>query len=280
MNKTDEANVPEIPIIAGEQDGHYAQFDSIDPVKDALGTAWNAQDPAKLVEASGMFKEALKKDDFKIEALSVENVLHMALKLAVYKQDMKTVDAIEKIAEEDHNKSLEEENDIVEVLDKLGDDSRQLLESVGESHALALKWGLDDIFIRADKNKGWAQQSAGKGFTLIDVDLNKGCGAKTHYIYAQVAYRQTSNPIVDLYVIEGNDASALPGWTKINVDLNKGAGGAFLYLVYRRSSTENPITALHVLRGKDAPAPPGWIKINVDLNKGAGGEYLYFTYKK
>ena len=105
---------------ATEADDHYAKPD---PVRDALGKAWNAQDPAQLAEAAGMFQEVQKKGEFKIEALSVDDVLNVALKLAVDKRDAKAIDVIGKIATEIQDKAL---SDKVAASKKLAGESRNL----------------------------------------------------------------------------------------------------------------------------------------------------------
>ena len=148
--------------------------------------------------------------------------------------------------------ATDNEKNSIEVLNKLGADSRQLygitvpmaelltgLNGTVETSVIsqdlddklggesrAAKWGLDNIHILYSGYKEMARRSPGDGYTLLDVDLNKGCGAKTAYIYLHHSYRQTNNPIVAVAVIEGKNANAPPGWTKIDVDLNKDAGGA------------------------------------------------------
>ena len=133
------------------------------------------------------------------------------------------------------------------------------------------------ITIRTSHDAGWARQVA-PGYQLLDVDLNKGCGRKSAYVYMSYSTVAGGAPITDLMVIEGKNAPPPPGWGKIDSDLNSDAGGAYLYLCYRTGGGA-PITDLFVSLG-DTAMPPGWQKIPVDLNKGAGGDYIYLWYKK
>ncbi len=134
------------------------------------------------------------------------------------------------------------------------------------------------IEIRSSGNQAWARQVK-PGFQLVDVDLNKGCGSKTNYIYLSFTRNPgVGGPITGLHVVEGNNAPPPPGWGRIDTDLNHQAGGAYLYLCYQRGGGA-PITDIFVSMG-DGNMPPGWQKIPVDLNKGAGGDYLYLWYKK
>lgn len=133
------------------------------------------------------------------------------------------------------------------------------------------------IFLRSSGNQTWARQTS-PGYRLLDVDLNKGCGSKTNYIYMSYTRDKAMGaPITGITVVEGSTPPP-PGYRKDNVDLNQGAGGAYLYVCYTRQPG-TPITDLFVSLGS-SPMPPGWHKIPIDLNKGAGGDYIYLWYKK
>lgn len=133
------------------------------------------------------------------------------------------------------------------------------------------------INLRSSPNQAWARQVS-PGYQLVDVDLNKGCGSKTNYIYMSFTRnRSMGGPITGITVVEGATPPP-PGYVKDNVDLNHKAGGAYLYLCYTRQPG-TPVTDLFVALG-DTPMPPGWHKIPIDLNKGAGGDYIWLWYKK
>ena len=129
-----------------------------------------------------------------------------------------------------------------------------------------------------------------KGFTIIDKDLNAGCGSLTHYIY--MGYKTTTNPadaITGIYIREGNDppnsatfdgvtAYLLGGSTEDNpaenkpVDLNIDAGGATLHVYVSRNTN---LAAITDIKFSNTNSMSGYVTQNVDLNKGASGEYIY-----
>ena len=133
------------------------------------------------------------------------------------------------------------------------------------------------------------------GFTIIDKDLNAGCGGNTHYIY--MGYKTTTNPanaITGIYIREGNDtpnsatfdgvtAYLLGGSTEDNpgenkpVDLNIDAGGATLHVYVSRNTN---LAAITDIKFSNTNSMSGYVTQNIDLNKGASGEYIYLHYKQ
>ena len=133
------------------------------------------------------------------------------------------------------------------------------------------------------------------GFTIIDKDLNAGCGSHTHYIY--MGYKTTTNPadaITGIYIREGNDtpnsatfdgvtAYLLGGSTEDNpgenkpVDLNIDAGGATLHVYVSRNTN---LAAITDIQFSNTNSMSGYVTQNIDLNKGASGEYIYLHYKQ
>ena len=133
------------------------------------------------------------------------------------------------------------------------------------------------------------------GFTIIDKDLNAGCGSNTHYIY--MGYKTTTNPadaITGIYIREGNDtpnsatfdgvtAYLLGGSTEDNpgenkpVDLNIDAGGATLHVYVSRNTN---LAAITDIKFSNTNSMSGYVTQNIDLNKGASGEYIYLHYKQ
>ena len=83
------------------------------------------------------------------------------------------------------------------------------------------------LWVTAD---GTAPVPAGKGFVQIPVDLNRGAGGDTIYLW----YTKDPNCSVlsAITAVYGNSSSiACPaGFAKINVDLNRGAGGDTDYI--------------------------------------------------
>ena len=133
------------------------------------------------------------------------------------------------------------------------------------------------------------------GFTVIDKDLNAGCGSTTHYIY--MGYKTSTNPddaITGIFIRDGEDtpdydyfddskAYLLGGETESNpgedkpVDLNIDAGGATLHVYVCRSSYRAAVTDI---KFSNKNSMTGYVTPNVDLNKDAGGEYIYLHYKQ
>ena len=133
------------------------------------------------------------------------------------------------------------------------------------------------------------------GFTVIDYDLNKGCGSTTHYIY--MGYKTSTNPddaITGIFIRDGKNppnydyfdssvAYLLGGDTESNpaenkpVDLNIDAGGATLHVYVCREQNRGAVTEI---KFSNKNSMTGYVTPNVDLNKNASGEYIYLHYKQ
>ena len=145
------------------------------------------------------------------------------------------------------------------------------------------------------------------GYTVIDYDLNKGCGQSSDYVY--LLYKpanwndgQNHGYITDLAIKTGTDYpdsfydyetemtyylvpyAGDSRFTGTKGNLNSGTNGAYLHLYY--STDENPhairrhqaITQIYFdSSSTDALSSDG---AAVDLNKGAGGAYIYLHYNK
>ena len=139
------------------------------------------------------------------------------------------------------------------------------------------------------------------GHTIIDCDLNKGCGATSDYIY--MGYMTTTDPsqaITGILLREGKNPphsityrdytfNLVGGLYESNTadlgglkDLNGGAGGAYIYMYVTRSPGYGPaLTALTVTESTSAPS--GYVNVTdnngslLDMNKGA---YLYLHARK
>ena len=134
------------------------------------------------------------------------------------------------------------------------------------------------------------------GFTVIDYDLNKGCGSTTHYIY--MGYKTTQNPSeaitgiffrtgenppasatfdgVTAYLLGGNGESN-PG-ENTYVDLNADAGGSYIYTYVTRDASRAAV--LQGLYFNSSNSASGCVTPNVNLNSGTGGSAIYLHYQQ
>ncbi|MGL4595148.1 MAG: hypothetical protein ACRC2T_02690 [Thermoguttaceae bacterium] len=124
----------------------------------------------------------------------------------------------------------------------------------------------------------------GDGYELLDVDLNKGMGGKTDFIYLFYKRSWNGKPITGLYIIDSKNDKPRDGFTKIDVDLNKGAGADYLYLCYTKNPDLKPVKSLLVLHQDKSPVGTdiAFTRIDVNLNKGGGrrGDNIFLWYGK
>ena len=142
----------------------------------------------------------------------------------------------------------------------------------------------------------------GEGWTVIDVDLNKGCGSGSDYIY--LLYKSESNAdnlnlgyITDFYISDSEealDAILYNGLTYHLVpfeggsdfvsskgDLNRGAGGAYIHLYFTKEAfhDQRTVSGIEIKTGEDNAAGALGVNGNTttgyDLNAGARGKYIY-----
>ncbi len=133
----------------------------------------------------------------------------------------------------------------------------------------------------------------GQGYTVIDYDLNKGCGATTHYIY--MGYKTTENPtdaITGIFFRIGSNPPASATFDKVtayllggshepnpgentHVDLNVDAGGDYIYTYVTRDTSLPALTGIFI-NGNFAATDT--ITPNVCLNSGTDGDSIYLHY--
>ena len=134
------------------------------------------------------------------------------------------------------------------------------------------------------------------GFTVIDYDLNKGCGITTHYIY--MGYKTTQNPseaITGIFfrtggnppasaTFDGVTAYLLGGSGESNpgentyVDLNEDAGGSYIYTYVTRDASRAAV--LKELYFNSSNSASGYVTPNVNLNSGTSGGAIYLHYQQ
>ena len=134
------------------------------------------------------------------------------------------------------------------------------------------------------------------GFTIIDKDLNDGCGASSHYIY--MGYKTTTNPAdaitgiffrtgenppnsatfdgVTAYLLGGSNESN-PG-ENTHVDLNADAGGQYIYTYVTRNTSRAAVINGMYFDGSNSAS--GYVTPNVNLNSGTKGDAIYLHYKQ
>ena len=128
---------------------------------------------------------------------------------------------------------------------------------------------LDVSTDKADKERLKSQ-----GYMKIDVNLNKGAGGNTIYLWYK---RGSQNPITRVQVTFNEDMAGgftSAGYTKIRKDLNAGAKGDAIYLWYYRGSGEfhTPIVNIDVTTDAESDAEKvslGWEALAYDLNSKA-----------
>ena len=134
------------------------------------------------------------------------------------------------------------------------------------------------------------------GFTVIDYDLNKGCGSLSDYIY--MGYKTTQNPseaITGIFfrigenppasaTFDGVTAYLLGGSGESNpgentyVDLNEDAGGSYIYTYVTRDASRAAV--LQGLHFNSSNSASGYVTPNVNLNSGTSGGAIYLHYQQ
>ena len=143
-----------------------------------------------------------------------------------------------------------------------------------------------------------------QGWTVVDYDLNKGCGSSSDYIY--LLYKSADVPggnaalyglVTDFYLKSGTDvpdslthggrtyylAPYVGGdhFTGRKGDLNSNAGGATIHLYYTKDAF-SPERAVSSVKFSDARAGAvgenGDTTAGYDLNSGAGGADVYMHF--
>ena len=138
----------------------------------------------------------------------------------------------------------------------------------------------------------------GKGYTVIDYDLNLDCGSRSMYIY--MGYKTTTDPskaITGIFFTTTDSAAApansstfdgvtaylLGGSTEPNpgedtyVDLNKGASGDYIYTYVTRDSSRASVTEITF---DASSSKSGYVTPVVDLNGDTRGDPIYLHYKQ
>ncbi len=155
---------------------------------------------------------------------------------------------------------------------------------------------ISDIKVVSDKNMNVAKAKCPPGYSLINVDLNKGAGGE--YIYFCVKRGKRGQAITNIICenlskarSEGNLNVAHKGITsnyfRHGTDLNKGAGGRYMYLLSTKSASYNPIRNMTVYLDGESLQSEWNGKVcyvntdeTADLNKGSGGRYIYVALKR
>ena len=129
-----------------------------------------------------------------------------------------------------------------------------------EAEAASVPTYISGIYFAADKNQSTAKNAVkNAGYTLIDYDLNKGCGASSKYIY--MGYKTTSDPSQAITGIFFSDDIKNPAASytfpyngkqitanKVSdVDLNSGASGDYIF-AYTTTDLNfgNPVTTIQI----------------------------------
>ena len=137
----------------------------------------------------------------------------------------------------------------------------------------------------------------GRGWKVIDQDLNKGCGSKSDYIY--LLYKTASGDdanatfITDFYIstasgtppegiISNNRTYTLTPYDggshfeSVHGDLNSNAGGADIHLYYTKDNYDDrAVKSITFNNTKSGAEGENGGMTSCDLNKGAGGDYIY-----
>lgn len=149
-------------------------------------------------------------------------------------------------------------------------DSNSKLRLVLEKRARSYVTG---ISIRSDKSAAAAKNRTKSGYTLIDVDLNKG--PKGDWIFLSYCVDNYSKPITNFLIYESDKAETWKSksithnnikatYRRLNVNLNRNAGGKYLYLCYTSDTRFDPLTKLDVLvKTENAVRAPYWSGVRV-----------------
>ncbi|XP_019209287.1 uncharacterized protein LOC109198108 [Oreochromis niloticus] len=122
-----------------------------------------------------------------------------------------------------------------------------------------------------------------EGFSKIPVNLNKGTGGNTIYLWYKKGTGSGISTIQFSFSQEMTNGLFEAGYTKIPKNLNEGAGRDEIYLWYSKSEKNVPIVDIDVTEDADAEAQKfkdGWERLACDLNRNAGGNLIYLFVKR
>lgn len=136
-----------------------------------------------------------------------------------------------------------------------------------------------------------------KGWTVIDQDLNAGCGSKSDYVYLLYKTAPDSDEsaafITDFYIstasgtapegiISNSRTYSLTPYDggshfkSVQGDLNSNAKGSNIHLYYSKSNYDNrALKSITFNNTKSGAVGENGGTTGIDLNKGAGGDYIY-----
>ncbi len=168
---------------------------------------------------------------------------------------------------------------------------------------------IKDVAVSCDTDEGTAKKAlTNNGYTVVDTDLNAGCGKGTYYVY--VGYTTTTNAaeaITDLIIAHNYSPSSDSfTWSYTgkfyriatnvlengNLNRGRGSGSANLWLYYSKTgNTTNGQSLVTSIYGKIGASSSSEYLVGVtsstakpegsiDLNMGAGGSYVYLGQKK
>lgn len=144
---------------------------------------------------------------------------------------------------------------------------------------------------------------AAAGWTVIDKDLNAGCGSGSDYIY--LLYKEASEStlstfITDFVIVSTRDTApdsityqdcnyylvdcdGGSDFKQSKGDLNCHAGGSYIHLYYTTNEFDSKCTAIKSItfnKTKDGAVVNKDTNEGYDLNSGAGGDYIYMHLNK
>ncbi|XP_076013543.1 uncharacterized protein LOC143006090 [Genypterus blacodes] len=139
--------------------------------------------------------------------------------------------------------------------------------------------------LKVSTNQSEEEKLSAGGFQKINVDLNKGAGGNSIYLWYKKGDCGAITRIQTTF-IQGMDVGLIrEGYTKIAKNLNAGAGGDDIYLWYFRGSTEYDTAIVDIDVTVDANAEAskfthGWERVGGDLNRNVGGNWIHTWVKR
>ncbi|KAK9531094.1 hypothetical protein VZT92_010542 [Zoarces viviparus] len=124
------------------------------------------------------------------------------------------------------------------------------------------------------------------GFRKLNVDLNKGAGGKSSFLWYKTGSRSAAITKIQLtFNAQMSVGLIKAGYTKIPRPICHVPGADPIYIWFFQGSTEYdiPIVDLCIT---DNPANEallfreGWERVSCDLNRKAGGDWVYFWVKR
>ena len=175
-----------------------------------------------------------------------------------------------------------------------------LVALLGLTSAWATDYVKDVMLIGGSKSEvnNLKETYTGQGWTLIDCDLNKGCGSSSDFIYLLCKIESSDDLnlgyITDFYLssqggtapdqltYDGRTYTLAPydggdHFKNLKGNLNSYAGGDDIHLYYTRGlfSDTHAVSTISFNGNKSGAVGKNGTSTSYDLNAGAGGEYIY-----